>query len=302
MSEAQTATDPAAAPPAAPAAHASPNFFYHFSAILLFVVLCTAAVFSIAELVARNAIQSNLESELQKNSLELAELYRVAIRQDDTSPATAALKTTANSSDADPTAAKRLYLEQSVLNIRGQLKTIAQLNALGSYHNRCGILRSIASGIPGFENECYLRQGAAAAGMPGSSTAPSAEQQRRALLYSSLVAWDIVNYFEELSSELLFLLVAALSGGVGRLLFGLRDDRNTCLRDLAIGMGVGFIVYLALSSGVDAMLMDISATRSSNRAFVVALIALLAGAFANAVLASLQSQVETALQKRNKPA
>lgn len=301
MSEAQTATDPAAAAPAAPAAHASPNFFYHFSAILLFVVLCTAAVFGIAELVARNAIQSNLESELQKNSLELAELYRVAIRQDDSSPVTAVLKSP-SSSDADPTAAKRLYLEQSVLNIRGQLKTIAQLNALGSYHNRCGILRSIASGIPGFENECYLRQGAAAAGMPASSTAPSAEQQRRAMLYHSLVAWDIVNYFEELSSELLFLLVAALSGGVGRLLFGLRDDRNTCLRDLAIGMGVGFIVYLALSSGVDAMLMDISATRSSNRAFVVALIALLAGAFANAVLASLQSQVETALQKRNKPA
>lgn len=298
------------------------NIANQLFAIIAFVGLTCMALGAISELVARSAIQTNLESELRSNAMEVANAYRFI------DESTSKL----DGETINEIKKKIRDREQSNGYVLAQIKSISRLNAVGSRANPCGTLRSIASGIPGFERECYCRNvdpvleracniasippsksvenapakaGATAASQALAKSVLPAESQwvadanykRFVALYSSFSELSIFYFFEQQPSELLFLIIAVACGGFGRVLIGLRTSDFTGIRDLAIGTGAGFIVYLVISSGTNSILLDFSVSKGSDRPFAVALMGFLVGAFADFFYALLLSGVRSFVSK-----
>ena len=70
------------------------------------------------------------------------------------------------------------------------------------------------------------------------------------VLHPSILSYSgLLLGFDERSREHLNFLLVIVSAGIGSLLAGLRTAGFTTLRDLALGLGAGYAVYLLLRGG-----------------------------------------------------
>lgn len=100
--------------------------------------------------------------------------------------------------------------------------------------------------------------------------------------------------FDQMPKEQVYFLLVLLSAAIGSLIAGLRTAGFTAVRDLTIGLGVGFAVYLLLRSGNFVSLAS-PANIDILNPFAAAAMGLLVGLFSDRVLRLLDGLVGTKL-------
>ncbi|CAN5855861.1 hypothetical protein BH11PSE3_BH11PSE3_32590 [soil metagenome] len=100
--------------------------------------------------------------------------------------------------------------------------------------------------------------------------------------------------FDQMAKEQVYFLLVLLSAAIGSLIAGLRTAGFTTVRDLTIGLGVGFAVYLLLRSG-NFVFLATPASIDILNPFAAAAVGLLVGLFSDRVLKMLDNFIGTKL-------
>lgn len=100
--------------------------------------------------------------------------------------------------------------------------------------------------------------------------------------------------FDRMAKEQVYFLLVLLSAAIGSLIAGLRTAGFTAVRDLTIGLGVGFAVYLLLRSG-NFVFLATPASIDILNPFAAAAMGLLVGLFSDRVLKLLDGFIGTKL-------
>ena len=124
--------------------------------------------------------------------------------------------------------------------INAQLLEFDRLNTAGSVGDRCGVVAVITSPVPKFEDTCRT----------SNADSNNLDPRIKPILdppFYSYGGWPLG--LDERPREHLYFLLVIVSAGIGALLAGLRSAGFTTLRDLALGLGAGYAVYLLLRGG-----------------------------------------------------
>jgi hypothetical protein len=125
-----------------------------------------------------------------------------------------------------------------------QVRRYDSLNTVG-VGSKCLTAPVIAAPLPGFYESCV-----ALISMPPAEVEPA----RKALLTPVLSSpwWSVKTaplQFDQHPKDHLYFFLVLVSSAIGSLIGGLRVAGITTLKDLALGLGAGFAVYMLLRSG-----------------------------------------------------
>ena len=172
-----------------------------------------------------------------------------------------------------------------------QVRRYTSLNALGAA-DRCHVSAVFASSVGHFWEDCIkLLSGDKDAKLEtaGSKIALAAILAPYPGTYSG---WPLG--FDERAKEPLYFLLVLAAAGIGALIAGLRTVGITTHRDLALGIGAGFAIYLLLRGGNFVFFTGSVGTDILNP-FTAAAVGLLVGLFNDKAFALLGKAMPTGL-------
>jgi len=124
-----------------------------------------------------------------------------------------------------------------------QIRRFDNLNTMGA-ESRCLTAVVITSPIPGFYESCVaFLQG------PSKVADPVAAKLVEAIVVPPFSSTRKSLEFDTRSKDELYFHLVLLSAAIGSLVSGMRSAGFTTIRDLILGLGTGFAVYLILRSG-----------------------------------------------------
>lgn len=182
------------------------------------------------------------------------------------------LQTSAN----DKACPKDALLNEQLDVATTQVRRYDSLNSVGT-RTRCLTAPVIASPLPGFYESCLAYVG-------GVDVQPSA----RKIMLAPIVEppwWSSDSEplrMDQRPKEHLYFFLVLVASAIGALIGGLRAAGITTLRDLTLGLGAGFAVYLLLRSGNFASLTG-SANIDILNPFSAGAVGMLVGLFSERV-------------------
>jgi len=132
------------------------------------------------------------------------------------------------------------HLEQTLQQIR----MIKNIENRGSPVNICGKISSIASGLPGFESECY-KYDEDKENKSNNATDNNIPQSR--VMYNDFKENFKYTYFDRLPSEILYIILVMASSIIGtiyKLKSELRKIFDLNINDIVSSLSQGFIAYI----------------------------------------------------------
>ena len=167
-------------------------------------------------------------------------------------------------------------IDEQISVVQIKLMDFDRLNTAGSVGDRCGIAAVIGSRVNDLQEKC--REGKV-----------EDDSRLKPVLHPSIISYSgWLLGFDERSREHLNFLLVIVSAGIGSLLAGLRTTGFTTLRDLALGLGAGYAVYLLLRGGHFAFFTT-SASMDVLNPFTAGGAGLLVGLFSERVFAMLSA-------------
>jgi len=147
-----------------------------------------------------------------------------------------------------------------------QVRLYNSLNSIGAL-DRCSIAAVFAAPLGGFSEDCVKVMSAAPAvlypraqtGQPVPTTLEiaavlSLQNKDQLLIYREILTPGLLTYsgwlaLDQRAKEPLYFCLVLVASVIGSLIAGLRIDGITTLRDIALGLGAGFAVYILMRSG-----------------------------------------------------
>jgi hypothetical protein len=159
-----------------------------------------------------------------------------------------------------PTDADNPKLSQRVEWASNQMRQYNSLNSMGAL-DRCAIAAVIASPFGGFSEDCMKVMSAAPgaldpAGRTPADIAKALGLQNGELLqvFKEILSPGPLGYsgwlaLDQRAKEPLYFALVLIASAIGSLIAGLRVAGFTTVRDIALGLGAGFVVYILVRSG-----------------------------------------------------
>lgn len=142
-----------------------------------------------------------------------------------------------------------------------QMRRYNSLNSIGAL-DRCGIATVIASPVGGFSEDCMKVMSAPAAVLDPKPARTQSEiagdlgLQNKELLHTirEILSPAALSYsgwlaLDQRAKEPLYFALVLIASAIGSLIAGLRVAGFTTGRDIALGLGAGFVVYILVRSG-----------------------------------------------------
>jgi hypothetical protein len=164
------------------------------------------------------------------------------------------------SDKACPTDANQPTLSQRVEWASNQMRQYNSLNSMGAL-DRCAIAAVIASPVGGFSEDCMKVMSAAPAALDPAAHTPieiakALGLQNESLLqvFKEILTPGALSYsgwlaLDQRAKEPLYFALVLIASAIGSLIAGLRVAGFTTVRDIALGLGAGFVVYILVRSG-----------------------------------------------------
>lgn len=159
-----------------------------------------------------------------------------------------------------PTDTDSPKLSQRVEWASSQMRQYTSLNSMGAL-DRCAIAAVIASPFGGFSEDCMKVMSAAPAMLDPTAHTPleiakALGLQNEALLqvFKEILSPGALSYsgwlaLDQRAKEPLYFALVLIASAIGSLIAGLRVAGFTTVRDVALGLGAGFVVYILVRSG-----------------------------------------------------
>jgi hypothetical protein len=174
-----------------------------------------------------------------------------------------------------------------------QIIMIKNIENRGVAKSVCGSISSIASGIPGFENECYkheieykdcLKDSIYDCKETYKETYKDTYKDNR---HALIVYLDIKDkfeylYFEKLPSEILYLILAMVSSTIGsiyKLKHGIKTIYDLKFSDFITSLSQGFIAYIIVMGAKYFVILGNQDFVTNVNPYSIALVGCLAGMF-----------------------
>lgn len=207
------------APSAAPAPPPKVDFWEQAPNLVLLLVLMYLAVGAVCEISSRNEDYARVSAH-----------YKWLL--------------SCQNGGGDKTCPEAAQLGEDIKVAVTQVRRYDSLNTVGG-SSKCLTAAVIAAPLPGFHESCI-----ALTGMP-----PARVEPERTALLTPIVSppWWSFNaaplQLDQHPKDHLYFFLVLVSSAIGSLIGGLRVAGITTLKDLALGLGAGFAVYMLLRGG-----------------------------------------------------
>ena len=173
-----------------------------------------------------------------------------------------------------------------------QVRRYNSLNSIGA-RDRCNVAAVFASPIGDFYEDCLTLLSSDNKGIDNKLKKPENKVLLQEILSPGWLSYSgFLLQFDQASKEHLYFFLVLASAVIGSPIAGLRIDGFTCLRDLALGLGAGFAVYILLRGG-NFVFFTGPATIDILNPFTAATVGLLVGLFKDRAFGLIDGVVAT---------